>query len=122
MKKIIVLLVLLVTFSSGAFGDLYRSSVKIKSYMIHSDGNLYIEFTENPSGIDFKHKWWGNHAILKQDHEYFDGMVAAVMSAYHSDSKLSVIHYKLLNGYFKNNDTNFEGYTVMQLTTFRVEK
>ncbi len=125
MKKIISIIIILLTISNFAFAENYVSTsrFKIKSYMIDSAGDLFIEFTEDPPGIEYNdRKWWGNHAIIRKEHESFNAMVASVISAYLFDLELYAIHHTMLKGWNAAEWNDFEGCTFMNISTFRVLK
>lgn len=119
MKKIFLVLILAALPSIIFAGT--STPLKIKSYMIASNGNLYLEFTEDPAGIDFgATKYWGNHAYVDKNHSSFNTIVASLMTAYSLDNNI-VIHYTLMQGLYSDSH-NTSGFTLMRLDSLKVSK
>lgn len=120
MRRWILTILIITLLTTTTFAQVSNALFSIKSYMPRSDGNLYIQFEQDPEGITFPHKWWDNHAYIEGTNDNYNAMVAAIISAFLTGQKLTTVHYTVENGVWANQNTNFVGYTFMKITTFRV--
>ena len=92
-KKILMSIFMLSVLSSANADNFGNAQFEINSVMPSTKG-LHLNLTAvSGTGQNCTSHWWGNHFLIEKNTENYNGINAALLSAFVAGKKITSVHY-----------------------------